>query len=100
MVRIDAMLCLFAMVAFSAATESIAHGCMSSPTPCGIEKIRTRIDEVKDPNTRGICRNGPAGRVTNVGRKVTLRFTIIALHIDMCEVYPLDTNFGNTRHIT
>ncbi|KAI9591452.1 hypothetical protein BDF19DRAFT_455057 [Syncephalis fuscata] len=99
MVRIGATLCLFAIVALSAISDVAAHGYMSSPTPRAIEKASTRIDDLKNPNTRGVCRGEPAGRVTNVGRSVTLGFTITAPHIGMCEVYILDTNLGNARRI-
>ncbi|KAI8057119.1 hypothetical protein BDF22DRAFT_773667 [Syncephalis plumigaleata] len=94
-----AMLCAFAVTALSVVSSVSAHGYLSSPTPRGIEKLSYQIDDLKSPNTKGICRDEPAGKVTNVGHSVTLGFTITAPHIGMCEVYILDENLGNARKI-
>jgi hypothetical protein len=100
MVRIAASFCVFALFALSAISNVAAHGYLSRPTPRGIQKEHSRIDDLKSPNlSRRICRGEPAGRVTNVGRSVTLEFTITAPHIGMCEVYLLDTDLGNARRI-
>ncbi|KAI8057123.1 hypothetical protein BDF22DRAFT_740653 [Syncephalis plumigaleata] len=91
--------CASALVALSAISGVSAHGYLSSPSPRGIQKVSYQIDDLKSPNTKGICRGESAGKVTNVGHSVTLGFTITAPHIGMCEVYILDENLGNARKI-
>ncbi|KAI9591873.1 hypothetical protein BDF19DRAFT_498967 [Syncephalis fuscata] len=91
--------CAAALLAVSTISSVSAHGYMSSPTPRGIAKVSYLVDDVKNPNTKGICRGEPAGKVTDVGHSVTLGLTITAPHIGMCEVYILDENLSNARKI-
>ncbi|KAI9591872.1 hypothetical protein BDF19DRAFT_468441 [Syncephalis fuscata] len=91
--------CAAALLAVSTISSVSAHGYLSSPAPRGIAKASYMVDDLKSPNTRGICRGEPAGKVTNVGHSVTLGLTITAPHIGMCEVYILDENLKNARKI-
>lgn len=94
-----ATLCAVALTVLSVVSNVSAHGYMSSPPPRGIQKASYMVDDLKAPNTKGICRGETPGKVTNVGHSITLSFTITAPHIGMCEVYILDENLGNARKI-
>jgi hypothetical protein len=92
-------MCATAFMALSTISSVSAHGYLSSPPPRGIQKVSYAVDDLKAPDTKGICRGEPPGKVTNVGHTVTLGFTITAPHIGMCEVYILDENLSNARKI-
>jgi len=83
---------LLALVPFAA-----AHGYLSSPPPRGIEKETSDVDALKSPNTAGLCRGEPQGKITQAtpGGQLTLGFTITAPHTGPCEVYILDENLQN-----
>ncbi|KAI9592175.1 hypothetical protein BDF19DRAFT_452580 [Syncephalis fuscata] len=92
--------CAAVLFAVSTISNVSAHGYMNYPTPRGIQKLSTMVDDVKNPNTKGKCRGEPAGQVTNIsGSSVTLQFTITAPHIGPCSVYLLDENLGNEQKI-
>ncbi|KAI9592184.1 hypothetical protein BDF19DRAFT_223665 [Syncephalis fuscata] len=92
--------CAAVLLAVSTISNVSAHGYMNYPTPRGIQKLSTMVDDVKNPNTKGKCRGEPAGQVTNIsGSSVTLQFTITAPHIGPCSVYLLDENLGNEQKI-
>jgi hypothetical protein len=88
-------------IAVLAAVASVsAHGYLSSPPCRGCEKATYQVDDLKSPNTRGLCRGEPAGPVTKVtGNQITLGFTITAPHVGPCAVSILDTNLGNEQQI-
>jgi hypothetical protein len=69
-----------------------AHGYLSSPPPRGIQHVATQIDQLRNPNTRGVCRGEPEGTVTTVtpGQPLTLVITASAPHTGPCEVTLLD----------
>jgi len=74
-----------------------AHGYLSSPPPRGIQKAGYQIDDLKSPNTKGLCRGEPEGQVTAVtpGQVLRLGFTITAPHVGPCRVTLLDTDLTN-----
>jgi predicted carbohydrate-binding protein with CBM5 and CBM33 domain len=77
-----------------------SHGYMSKPFCRGCEKATYLVDDVKNPNTKGICRGEPAGQVTEIqGNSVTLGFTITAPHVGGCKVFLLDEDLGNSIQI-
>lgn len=77
-----------------------SHGCLSSPVIRGAEKKNVNIDSIRNPNSAGLCRGEPKGKVTNVSPgPLTLQFEISAPHIGPCEVYLLDANLGNSKKI-
>ncbi|KAI8048305.1 hypothetical protein BDF22DRAFT_703511 [Syncephalis plumigaleata] len=92
-------LCAIGLLALTAVSSVAGHGHMSSPTPRGIEKLTTNIDDLNNPNSKGLCRGEPEGKVTSVSGSVTLQFDITAKHIGQCIVYLLDTNLGNQQKI-
>ncbi|OAQ57454.1 chitin binding domain-containing protein [Pochonia chlamydosporia 170] len=89
---------VFATLAAFPATGVSAHGFMSKPFCRGCEKANTKVDDLKSPNVRGqICRGEPAGKVTDVGRQVTLGLTITAPHVGPCEVYILKPDLSDAN---
>jgi len=71
-----------------------AHGFLSNPPPRGIDKRFMQVDDLKAPNTKGLCRGEPAGAPTSFpsGSTITLKFEISAPHIGMCFAYLMNTD--------
>ncbi|KAI8057135.1 hypothetical protein BDF22DRAFT_731655 [Syncephalis plumigaleata] len=92
-------ICAAVLVALSAVSSVSANGYMSYPPPRGIEKASYKVDDLKSPNTRGVCRGEPVGQITKIDHAVTLQFTITKPHTGMCSVYIMDPNLGNARKI-
>lgn len=92
--RAFTLLSLLATVAACTLSTVRAHGYLSSPPPRGIQKATYDVDDLKAPNTKGLCRGEPVGQITNVtpGQSLTLGFTITAPHIGPCNVTLLDAN--------
>jgi len=75
-----------------------AHGYLASPPPRGIEKVTYQIDDLRNPNARGLCRGEAEGKVTTVapGGSITLQIIASAPHTGPCEVTLLDyPSLGN-----
>jgi hypothetical protein len=86
-----------ALAVLSTLSYVAAHGYLSSPPPRGIQKAGYQIDDLKSPNTKGLCRGEPEGQVTTVtpGQVLKLGFTITAPHVGPCRVTLLDVDLTN-----
>jgi len=74
-----------------------SHGYLSSPPPRGLQKAGYQIDDLKSPNTKGLCRGEPEGEITKVtpGQVLRLGLTITAPHVGPCRVTLLDVDLSN-----
>jgi len=74
-----------------------AHGYMQWPIPRGYQKRFTQVDDLKNPNQRGMCRGEPKGEVTafHPGQVVSMKYLITAPHIGNCVLFLMNPDFSD-----
>ncbi|RKP25328.1 hypothetical protein SYNPS1DRAFT_28936 [Syncephalis pseudoplumigaleata] len=89
-----------ALLALTTVSSVQGHGFLTYPVPRGIEKMSYQIDDIKNPNTKGICRGETKpGKINKLSGSVTLKFNIFANHIGPCTVSILDENMSELATI-